>query len=217
MNVETFCVSHQFIKNQCYFFYDDKDNGVLVDPAWNYHLINDFLVFNNIALRAVLLTHAHPDHTDLAQRFAAKYNIPVYMSAAEINDTGFNCTNLTAVEHLQIITAANSIKITPIITPGHTAGSTCYLVGQHLFCGDTIFMEGVGICENADDMFDSVQLLKSSLPSNTQFWPGHSFGQLPGKDLEFLLKNNIYFQFEKRKHFIDFRMRKNQPSQFMFR
>lgn len=218
MEVKTFRVSHFSIINQCYLIY--KNNaGILVDPAWNYNLINDFLAENQITLKGVLLTHSHEDHTNLAQEFSRKHHVPVFMSRVEIEYYGFDCFNLKRVDHLLEI-AIDDFKITPILTPGHTLGSVCYLIEEHLFSGDTIFIEGVGICtgkgSDANEMYDSVQFIKNHINKNTLFWPGHSFGQSPGKSLDFLLINNIYFQLDKREHFVNFRMRKNGPNLFKF-
>ena len=214
MEIKLFRINHLFITNQCYLVYE-HNTGILVDPAWDYKLINGFLVDHNIILKAVLLTHAHPDHTNLAQQFAKTYNVPVFISAIEMDTYGFDCLHLKSVSHLQKI-QIERFSITPMLTPGHTAGSICYLIDHHLFSGDTIFIEGVGICIDANKMYDSVQFLKHYLPCDTIFWPGHSFGEAPGKTLAYLLKNNIYFQFENRKHFVDFRTRKNQPDPFAF-
>lgn len=214
MKVKTFYVSNLFIKNQCYLIYENNA-GILVDPAWDFNTINQFLLDQKIALKFVLLTHSHVDHTNLAHHFAKEYNVPVFMAGEEIDASGFNCPNLKRVRHLQQI-RIDDFKVIAICTPGHSSGSTCYLIDNYLFSGDTVFIEGVGICNNADHMYDSIQFLKHSLPLNTLFWPGHSFGQTPGKDLGFLLSNNIYFQFEKRSHFVNFRTRKNQPNPFNF-
>lgn len=205
------------IINQCYLIYKGN-TGILIDPAWDYFLINNFLDKQQINLKAVLLTHSHPDHTNLANEFADKHDVPVFMSEKELSKHDFDCLNLVSFTHLQELKVENFCVI-PLLTPGHTDGSTCYLIDQHLFTGDTIFIEGVGVCDLADvnKLYDSVQFIKRHLPSHTLFWPGHSFGQLPGKDLEYLLKNNIYFQLEDRKYFSDFRMRKNRPDPFLFK
>lgn len=215
--VKMFKVANFFIKNQCYLIYKDQI-GILIDPAWDYDLIDDFLIQHNITLKAVLLTHSHDDHTNLSKKFVKKKNVPVFMSDKEIDISNFNLPNLKKSHHLKKITI-DSFNITPILTPGHTLGSTCYLIDGHLFSGDTVFIEGVGICdyENTDKLYDSVQFLKTYLSETTLFWPGHSFGEPPGKDLNYLMKKNIYFQFENRKHFIDFRTRKNRPNPFAFK
>ena len=217
IQIKMFKVSNSFIKNQCYLIYKNEV-GILIDPAWDYDLINKFLMQNNIRLKAILLTHSHIDHTNLAKLFSTNYNVPVFMSDKEIDRYDFKMINLQKAYHLEDITI-DSFCILPIITPGHTAGSTCYLVENHLFSGDTIFIEGVGICDenNAGKLYDSVQFLQSFLSTTTLFWPGHSFGALPGKDLNYLLKNNIYFQFKNKEEFVRFRTRKNQPNPFVFK
>lgn len=219
MNIQLFNVADGFIKNQCYLAYSGNA-GVLIDPAWDYTLINRFLQEHAITLNGILLTHAHKDHTHLAQAFALHHAAPVFMSAAEIDYYAFHCPHLQSVSHLQPITAL-PFNIIPILTPGHTPGSTCYLIGDHVFTGDTVFIEGVGACNfeggDADKMYGSVQLLKSYLPGYTKCWPGHSYGTAPGQTLDYLLKNNIYFQFEKREAFVAFRNRKHQPNPFNFK
>lgn len=215
--IKVFKVSNSFIKNQCYLIYQNNV-GVLIDPAWEYDLINDFLIENNISLKAVFLTHSHIDHTNLAEEFAISRNIPVYMSREEIDNYGFNCFNLQRIEHLNTIMIAN-LDIIPIITPGHTFGSVCYLIDNNVFTGDTVFIEGVGICNRIDahKLYNSIQFLKKHLLDTTLFWPGHSFGEFPGRDLNYLMRHNIYFQFENIKHFVDFRTRENRPNPFLFK
>lgn len=217
MEIKTFRVSCAAIMNQCYLIYKDN-KGILIDPAWDYKLISDFLNDEQIILTGILLTHSHIDHSNLAQEFAAKHGVSVFMSGIEIDKYNFNCLNLIRVAHLQQLMLGN-FSIMVLLTPGHTDGSTCFLVEQHLFTGDTIFIEGVGVCELADigKLYDSVQFLKRYLHRKTIFWPGHSFGQAPGKDLDFIMKNNIYFQLNDIKYFSDFRMRKNRPDPFLFR
>jgi hydroxyacylglutathione hydrolase len=217
MEVKLFRVSNEHIKNQCYLIYEGN-SGILIDPAWDYELINDFLQENEITLKGVLLTHYHHDHTNLAADFAEKHVVPVYMSAIEIREYGFTVQHLIAVQHLQEF-VVDDFMVTALLTPGHTKGSMCYWIGGHCFTGDTIFIEGVGISSelNVGSLFNSVQFIKQYLPAHTLIWPGHSFGQTPGKELNFLLKNNIYFLLNKKEAFIEFRMRKNQPDPFAFK
>jgi glyoxylase-like metal-dependent hydrolase (beta-lactamase superfamily II) len=216
--VKTFFVSFLFIRNQCYLVHRDGA-GILVDPAWQYDLIEEFLLSEGVALKAILLTHSHVDHTHLAGRLAQQYGVPVFMGREEISYYKWDCPNLIGVDHLQPL-SIGGFTVMPIHTPGHTAGSMCYLVEGHLFSGDTVFMEGVGICTgrgaDVERMYDSVQFLKGYLPAETLFWPGHSFGKPPGQDLAYLLQNNIYLQLG-RHRFVEFRMRKNKPSPYDFK
>lgn len=120
MDVEVFKTSSSFLKNQCYLGYN-ATQAVLVDPAWHFELMDVFLTERHLDLLAVLVTHAHPDHTSLAGRFAEKYGCPVYMSSVEINHSGFRCPNLTSVKDLEEI-VCGSFRVLPLLTPGHTPG-----------------------------------------------------------------------------------------------
>ncbi|WP_166923269.1 MBL fold metallo-hydrolase [Flavobacterium poyangense] len=210
--VKLFEVTNGIFKNQCYLVHNLYE-GILIDPAWDYELINSYLIENGIVLKGVLLTHGHFDHIDLAGKFSEENNVPVWSSNEDAAKFQLEYAKLQFVFHLQKI-KIGTFEITPIFTPGHTSGSVCYVIDNNVFCGDTVFIEGVGICskEGAEFLYDSVQFLKSYLPENSLFWPGHSYGQAPGKSLGYLMLYNIYFQFESRKSFIGFRTRKNQPN-----
>lgn len=87
--------------------------------------------------------------------------------------------------------------------------------------GDTLFTEGCGICigkgGDPNAMFDSLAFLKTTIPTETKIYPGHSFGELPGKTFAYLLQNNIYLQFKQQTEFVAFRMRGNQGRLLAFR
>jgi hydroxyacylglutathione hydrolase len=68
-------------------------------------------------------------------------------------------------------------------TPGHTPGSVCYLVGKHLFSGDTLFPGGVGATGSVEEL---QQVYKSSteklyvLQDDIFILPGHGKGSVIG-------------------------------------
>jgi hydroxyacylglutathione hydrolase len=212
MRVEMFKAHDSVLKNQTYLAYF-ANTGVLIDPVWSAKAYEDFMQQHHIVLVGVLLTHSHPDHTELAAYFAAGYDCPVFMSAVEMEYYGFSCKNLTPVYHLSSIDFGR-FKVLPVLTPGHTKGSTCYLVDGNMFTGDTIFMEGVGICSenggDVDQLFDSVQFIKNHFDELTKCWPGHSYGVEAGKELDYILKHNIYFSLNDRASFRKFASRKER-------
>jgi len=212
--------SELFTKNLSYLVFDpDSGDGVMIDPAGDLEQIELLVSFHRIKLSKILLTHYHFDHVYLANTLARKYDLQVFMNKIEIDYYGFHCKNLIPIDESSFFIGPYSIN--PIHTPGHTKGSTCYLIGNNLFTGDTLFIEGCGLCfgEGADpnEMFDSLQYLKSQIDLHTFIYPGHSYGQYPGKRFDYLMHNNIYLQIDNRDHFISFRMRENQYSLFAFK
>lgn len=194
--------------------------AAIIDPAWEMEKYLSTLSKYGVDLSAVFLTHSHYDHVNLVGALAKKFNPRVYMSRQEIDFYRFRCPNLTPFEDREIIPVGNT-DITCLATPGHTLGGTCYYLPGALFTGDTIFTEGCGICffpgGDPGRMYESIQMIKKVIPPETLVYPGHSYGKPPGNPLSYLFSHNIYFQFEDRENFINFRMRKNQTHLFRFK
>jgi hydroxyacylglutathione hydrolase len=207
-------VCNGFFINYSYLAVDRSiGSSFLVDPAWDLPKIEKAIRESGTRCEFILLTHSHPDHADLANELAIRHNIPVYMSREEIAHYRFQCSNLRPVDEKDRI-AIGRESITPVLTPGHTAGSMCFLLDGNLFTGDTLFAEGCGMCieEGADpvDLFRSIQRLKVMIHAGTRIFPGHSYGQPPGQVFSKLFTHNIYLQFEKVEDFVAYRMRSGQ-------
>jgi hydroxyacylglutathione hydrolase len=212
-------VRERFV-NYCYLALDAATrDAVLIDPAWEPGLIDATLGALGARLRGVCVTHHHYDHVDLAGHYGAR-GLNIYMSAHEAEFYGFRCTGLRPLDSEQPL-HLGAIEVVPLSTPGHTAGSVCYLVGDSIFTGDTVFAEGCGICTgrgaNPSVMFDSLDRLKRRLEPETRVFPGHRFGLPPGQTWGTLLTCNLYLQFARRELFVDFRMRRDQKALMAFR
>ncbi|WP_339192668.1 MBL fold metallo-hydrolase [Bacillus sp. FSL K6-1003] len=219
--VHTIKTFHQGWTNYCYIIEDIVSrSAIVVDPSWELSKLTNKLSELEVDLSAILLTHSHYDHVNLVEPLLALFRPQVYMSKTEIDFYQFRCKNLIALQDRETISIGMT-KAQCLLTPGHTAGGMCYLFSESIFTGDTIFTEGCGICEDhgssADDMFDSVQRIKSIVSPKVRVYPGHSFGQAPGQTIGELLKHNIYFQIDKREYFVKFRNRKNQRGIFDFK
>lgn len=185
------------IINFTYFIIDEKTKQTaVIDPAWELPKIESVLQTLNGNLTTILLTHSHFDHTNLVNPLLNKYNPQVFLSSKEIDFYNYKCKNLNLVNQNDSIKLGKT-EICCLLTPGHTIGSTCYLLSDSLFTGDTIFIEGCGICNtfggNPEQMFDSIQEIKNTIDPHVKIFPGHSYGKDPGYPLNYLLKENIYF------------------------
>ncbi|ROS09720.1 glyoxylase-like metal-dependent hydrolase (beta-lactamase superfamily II) [Chryseobacterium nakagawai] len=192
---------------------------LLIDPSWEINVLKDFVQSHNFEVEGILLTHSHFDHTNLADELAKFYNCSIYITAVEAQTYNFTCSNLIYI-HTEDELAIGSFLVKPVFSPGHTKGSCCYLIDHSFFSGDTLFIEGCGICteRGADpvEMYFSLQKIKLMLHANDRIYPGHRFKKEVGLLFSEVLKNNIYLQIDDLKYFVDFRMRPNQPGLFNF-
>jgi glyoxylase-like metal-dependent hydrolase (beta-lactamase superfamily II) len=212
------CFSH--IINYTYLIIDlESRKAALVDPAWDKEKIVLTMRAHNAVLTSIFLTHSHFDHVNLVEPLVEQFGVNVYMSKIESDFYHFTCTNLSTISESDVIRIGNTM-VSCLFTPGHTAGSSCYMLSNCLFTGDTMFTEGCGLCRSAGSspiqMFRTLRRLKTQIASNMLIYPGHSFGEIPGQPFAELLQKNIYLQFTNEQKFIKFRMRENQPDSYSF-
>lgn len=142
----------------------NKNEAILIDPAGSAAVIKNAIQKNRLNLVLILLTNSHPDHMELASRFASK-SIKIFEPKG------------ARLGHEEALRAAGQ-KIRVIHTPGHTKESVCYLIGKNLFCGDTIFVWGIGTTAYGGDdreLKESLEFL-STLDKKLLLWPGHNYG-----------------------------------------
>lgn len=216
------------LKTQCMTFLNYAYLGIdktsrkafVVDPSWDVSQMIRILESHDASLEAVLLTHSHFDHTNMVKKLERLYRPTVYISKTEADYYKYRCNRLRTVEDMDRIHIGDS-AITCLVTPGHTPGSVCYWGEDHLFSGDTVFIEGCGLCDSdggsAEDMFYSIHRLIRLIPPSAQVFPGHSFGDPPGKEMSYLYKKNLYFQIDDINHFVKYRNRKNNARVFDFK
>lgn len=210
-----------FTKNYNYIVFDSVSlDAIAVDPSGDMRMFDKVITDHGLKLRAVLITHTHPDHVGLAENMMWKYDCQIMVSAKENLNCFSSIADKLSLIHIEMPFQIGRLDVTPIFTPGHTMGSICYLIGDNLFTGDTLFIEGCGMCfgDNSDPklLFSSLNKLKNKIPHYTKIFPGHSYGNEPGQKFDFLLSNNIYLQFSKEDKFVSFRMRRGQTGLFDF-
>lgn len=90
---------------------------------------------------------------------------------------------------------------------------------NNIFTGDTLFIEGCGICTeaggDASELFQSLQYLKEIVAQDDYIYPGHAFFAAVGQPANCLTKN-IYMCIEDIDDFVFLRMRKNQTLSYSF-
>lgn len=180
----------------------DFTGSVLSEESWTE--VREYLNRHQLRLRMVLETHAHADHVTAAP--LAKRDFP---GVAVVIGAGITTVQKTFKEVFQLGEdfavdgsqfdrlvhdgeefQAGSIPIRALATPGHTPACMSWLIGDHLFTGDSLFMPdyGTGRCDfprgDAAAMYDSIHEKLYNLDDSIQVYTGHDY--LPeGRDLRF--------------------------------
>ena len=162
------------------------DTCIVIDPGAEVQRVAQAVGGRTVS--AVLLTHAHFDHMMYAKHWldlGAKLYVHRLDAEAlhnpRLNLCGMIGTALTLpdadtwVSEGDVIAEAG-LRITVLHTPGHTPGSVCYLIGDTLFSGDTLFYGSYG---RVDFPGGSMRQMRESLERLYQLderitaYPGH--------------------------------------------
>ncbi|MDE5765542.1 MAG: MBL fold metallo-hydrolase [Clostridia bacterium] len=130
----------------------DNSNCILIDCAQERVL--DECKKRNLTPRAVLLTHGHYDHiggcaalqNEGAKIYCGKGEEERILSSENRDIFGVEIPEFTIdgtfADGDETEICGLNIKV--ISTAGHTSGGVCYLIGDCIFSGDTLFQGSVG-------------------------------------------------------------------------
>jgi len=178
------------INTNCYIAADElTKEAFVIDPADDFDIIDEVLVSNDLKLKYIILTHGHFDHIGAVEELKEKYNSTMYINefdAHMLNDSEANFSSMmnNKIEFLPDhtfkdgdILKVGSLTLKLINTPGHTEGSSCVLVENILFAGDTLFKNSIGRTDlPSGDRFKIISSIKEKLlvlPKETIVYPGH--------------------------------------------
>ena len=166
--------------------------AILIDCSDYVEEIIDYVKKNNLKVKYILLTHGHFDHVLGINRMNEVLGAKVYVHEGDKEQVVNTRAVMTmfglpteGVENPKItatlsdageLTLGNQV-IKVIETPGHTPGGVCYLIGDCLFSGDTLFHGTIGRIDLPGGSFQqikhSVKDVLFTLDENIKVYPGH--------------------------------------------
>lgn len=162
--------------------------AVVIDPGEPVEKIIEQL--GDLQLRAIVATHGHPGH------IAGKdplHEVTGAEAGMHVADAKFflRSAQRYLVDGDEIEFGGLTARV--LHTPGHTPGSLCFVVGNHLFTGDTLLAGGIGKELPGADLRQQMFSIGSRLlrlPLATAVYPGHG----PATSLETELRSNPFLR-----------------------
>jgi glyoxylase-like metal-dependent hydrolase (beta-lactamase superfamily II) len=143
-----------------------------------------------LTLKWVVATHGHPGHLAGKDALKAASGATTAMSFADAK-LFLRSADQYLLDGDEIEFGAFKMRV--LATPGHTPGSLSFLVGNHLFTGDTLLAGGIGKQTPETDLRRQMTSIYSgylALPPTTAIYPGHG----PVTTLEAEVRQSPVFQ-----------------------
>lgn len=181
----------------------------VVDPAWDVPAIRAHAAQLGLQISDILLTHSHHDHINGLDELLAATDAHVHLLTAEAEFWQKPLIRPSLHHGGDWITLGKT-DIQVLHTPGHTPGSACYRLGEHVLTGDTIFVYGCGRCDlkggDPAQLYHTLQRLQHELPPSSVLHPGHDYGITPTATLQQQIDGNPFFHQSSCEQFVHYRM-----------
>jgi glyoxylase-like metal-dependent hydrolase (beta-lactamase superfamily II) len=188
---ETFPVG--LLQCNCTILGDEQSHeAIVVDPGYEVPRILAVLAKHQLAVRQIVVTHAHIDHIASALELKRLTGAPILYNKADLPLTAMMeeqagwiqvaTPEVAPPDHspadLEAV-AVRGVEAQVIYTPGHTEGSLCLHVpaASLLLAGDTLFAGSVGRTDlpggHHGKLIQSIRERLLPLPDATLVVPGH--------------------------------------------
>jgi glyoxylase-like metal-dependent hydrolase (beta-lactamase superfamily II) len=179
-------------RSNAYVFAPSGDRAIIIDPGVG---AASKIMKVPVEPEAILVTHGHPDHVWTAAALSEHYGIPVfvhrrdwcwlddpacggYVPLVKIGGRLLGRVKGLRPKRLHPIDGHQRIGPFEVLhTPGHTAGSVCFLADDLCFVGDTVFAGGIGhtIYPGGERraLLDSIRRELLTLGDDVRLMPGH--------------------------------------------
>lgn len=180
------------IQTNCYVVgCEETKEGAVIDPGGHPGRILAEVERHGLAIKYVLNTHAHIDHTDangaIVQATGAPLalhpqDLPILTASGGAALFGIQADPSPAPDlelHDGDELEVGTLRFRVLHTPGHTPGHVCFYEPAEgaLFDGDVLFFRGVGRTDlpggSWQQLMDSIRRVLFALPDETKVYSGH--------------------------------------------
>jgi glyoxylase-like metal-dependent hydrolase (beta-lactamase superfamily II) len=185
---------------------ENARKAFVIDPGADFEKIRTRLENENIdEVTHILLTHGHFDHIGAAAALKNLTGAKVCVHARDLSMLTSNDDSLASLAGVLIppveadvvlhggeTVMAADIPVQVLHTPGHSGGSVCYLTGDVMFSGDTLFYMYCGRTDfpgsDPDEYYRSLHTVLGGLHKDYTVYTGHGIKTT----LKAEFKNNPY-------------------------
>jgi glyoxylase-like metal-dependent hydrolase (beta-lactamase superfamily II) len=185
-----------FFKNGFVVGCDETREAILIDPGDEVQGLLAFVERERLAIRCVLLTHAHVDHVTGVAAAKRALGVPIYLHRDDLflyeraveSGARFGLT-VEPQPPIDEFYAPHQVirfgryEVRPHHTPGHCPGGVCLQVGKageigkDLFVGDTLFAGSIGRTDlpggNYETLLTSIRKVLFAFGDDARVFPGH--------------------------------------------
>ncbi|SCB92050.1 MBL fold metallo-hydrolase [Bacillus mycoides] len=147
------CLSYMIVSN---------GEAAVIDAVRTVEAYEDFAEEHGVTITNVMDTHLHADHISGGRRLAEKVGGTYWLPPKDAEEVVFSYKPL--VEGSVITVGGTKIEIDALYSPGHTIGSTSFIVDDsYLLSGDILFVDSIGRPDLAGKAEDWVSDLRNTL------------------------------------------------------
>ena len=128
------CLSYMIVSN---------GEAAIIDATRMVDVFLNFAKEMGVTIKHVFDTHLHADHISGGREIANQTGATYWMPPKDAEEVTFNYSPLESGEVIPI--GHTAIDIHALYSPGHTIGSTSFIVdGKFLLSGDILFIDSIG-------------------------------------------------------------------------
>ena len=154
----------------------------IVDPGADPETILGAVDVDSVC--CILLTHGHPDHVGALDAVRQATGAPVGIHPADAEEYGLQ-GDFPLLHGSEVEVGRGRLAVVHV--PGHTPGSLCLRLGDHVLAGDAIFPGGPGHTTSPEALAQSLESLAREVfrwPDHTELYPGHGASTTVGAERE---------------------------------